>query len=43
MAEDLQIPHYRIGDQIRFDPVALDKWVRSRRIDEVELGCEEVE
>jgi Helix-turn-helix domain len=22
------IPHYRIGDQIRFDPVELDRWVR---------------
>ncbi|HEY7933676.1 MAG TPA: helix-turn-helix domain-containing protein [Solirubrobacteraceae bacterium] len=43
MAEDLQIPHYRIGGQIRFDPTDLDKWVKSRRIDEVELDCEEVE
>jgi hypothetical protein len=42
MAEDLLIPHYRIGDQIRFDPVDLDKWMRCRLIDEVELDCEEV-
>jgi hypothetical protein len=43
MAEDRLIPHYRIGTQIRFDPIDLDKWVRCRRIDEFELGCEEVE
>jgi excisionase family DNA binding protein len=43
MAEDRLIPHYRIGDQIRFDPIDLDKWLRCRRIDEVELDCEEVE
>ncbi len=43
MAEDLQIPHYRIGGQIRFDPTDLDKWVRCRRVDEVELDCEEAE
>ncbi len=41
MAEDLLIPHYRIGTQIRFDPIDLDKWVRCRRIDEVELDCAE--
>lgn len=22
------IPHYRIGDQIRFDPAELDRWIR---------------
>jgi hypothetical protein len=35
------IPHYRIAGKIRFDPVDLDKWVRCRKIDEVDLNCEE--
>lgn len=43
MAEDLLIPHYKIAGQIRFDPVDLDKWVRCRRVDEVELDCEEAD
>jgi hypothetical protein len=28
------IPHYLIGEQIRFDPIDLDRWVRKHRIDE---------
>jgi hypothetical protein len=28
------IPHYLIRDQIRFDPVELDRWAREHRIDE---------
>jgi hypothetical protein len=27
------IPHYLIGEQIRFDPKELDRWAREHRID----------
>jgi hypothetical protein len=29
------IPHYRIGDQISFDPVEVDRWARRHRVDEL--------
>lgn len=28
------VPHYLIGEQIQFDPVELDRWIRGQRIDE---------
>lgn len=27
-----KIPHYRLGDRIKFDPVVLASWVDERRI-----------
>jgi hypothetical protein len=32
------IPHYRIGEQIRFDPIELNRWVRRHKIDEIEAA-----
>jgi excisionase family DNA binding protein len=37
MAEDQQIPHYKIGEHIRFDPHDLHVWVERRRVEEVDL------
>jgi excisionase family DNA binding protein len=31
-ASDGRLPHYYIGEQVRFDPVQLDRWVRERGI-----------
>jgi hypothetical protein len=37
------IPHYLIGDQVRFDPVELDRWARKHRIGEFTPTGREVE
>jgi hypothetical protein len=29
-----EVPHYLIAEQIQFDPVELDRWIRGQRIEE---------
>ena len=41
MAEDQQIPHYKIREHIRFDPHDLHLWVSRRRLDEVDMDVQE--
>jgi len=32
MVDDGRIPHYRIGDSIRFDPVRISEWLAEQEI-----------